>query len=90
MKRPGLRVRLWLAVMLLTGAALAAAIVGFNILLAGELDRSASSLVRSRSSAEIGVLRVKAGKIVAPEALNDSSKAGGSRVWIFTAAGAIE
>ena len=90
MKRPGLRVRLWLAVMLLTGAALAAAIVGFNILLAGELDRSASSLVRSRSSAEIGVLRVKAGKIVAPEALNDSSKAGGSRVWIFTATGAIE
>ena len=90
MTRAGLRLRLWLAVMLLTGAALAAAIVGFNILLAGELDRSANSLVRSRSSAEIDALRIQGGKIVAPEAINDATRVGGSRVWIFTAAGAIE
>ena len=88
--RIGLRLRLWLAVMVVTGAALAAAIVGFNALLAGELDRSAKSLVRSRSAAEIDVLRVENGRIVAPETLNDAARVGGSRVWIFTTAGAIE
>ena len=89
MKRVGLRLRLWLAVVLLTAAALAAAIVGFNLLLAGELDRSANSLARSRASAELDVLRIKAGKVVAPEG-GDTARVGGSRVWIFTTAGAIE
>ena len=90
MKRTGLRLRLWLAVVVLTGAALAAAIAGFNILLAGELDRSANSLVRSRASAELDAIRIENGKIVAPEAADGTSKVGGSRVWIFTTAGAIE
>ncbi len=90
MKRAGLRLRLWLAVVLLTGAALAAAIVGFNVLLAGELDRGADSLARSRASAELDVVQITNGTIVPRETADDAARVGGSRVWIFTAAGAIE
>lgn len=90
MRRTGLRLRLWLAVVVLTGAALAASIAGFNVLLAGELDRGADSLARSRASAELDVVRVEGGKIVALKSADDTSRVGGSRVWIFTATGAIE
>ena len=90
MRPTGLRIRLWLTVVVLTGAALAAAIAGFNVLLSGELDRSANSLVRSRASAELDAVRVVQGRIVAPEAANDAAQAGGSRVWLFTPTGAIE
>lgn len=91
MRRTGLRLRLWLTVVVLGGGALAAAIVGFNVLLAGELGRSGDNLVRSRASAQLDAIRTSGGRIVTPEPADDGTRTGGSRSWIFGAQGeAIE
>lgn len=86
----GLRERLWLSVVGATSVALLAAVAGFNLLLADQLDSSATSLVRARAAAQVDAVRVVGGKVLAPEASDDHAKTQASRVWVFSGAAPVE
>src|SRR5262249_48907090 len=66
-----IRRRLLLLVVLAVGMALAALILGFNLLLARNLSTDADRLARSRASAELGVVAVRHGRVVVVEAPDD-------------------
>jgi signal transduction histidine kinase len=81
MKRLGIRHRLLLVVATAVAVALAALIVGFNLLLDHNLNREADNLVRGRAAAELGQLHTEGGAIAVGEAPDDA--AGDSQVWVF-------
>ena len=65
MSRFGIRTKLLLVVASAVAAALAALIVGFNVLLVHTLSRNADSLVRARAGAEVALLRPENGRLAA-------------------------
>lgn len=82
MSRLPIRRRLLLAVIVTVGAALAAMIVGFNLLLAHNLSSDADRLARTRAVAELGVLAVRHGNVVVVETPDDLAP--DSFVWVFS------
>jgi signal transduction histidine kinase len=88
MSRLPIRHRLLLVVVLTVGAALAAMIVGFNLLLAHNLSGDADRLARTRASAELGVLAVKNGSMVVVEAPDDLAP--DAFVWVYSHGRTIE
>jgi two-component system, OmpR family, sensor kinase len=75
------RTRLLAIVLLALVAALAAATVGFNVLLSQASASDARSLLRERASSELALIDTRAGRIQTTEAADDAS--GDSNVWIF-------
>jgi len=88
MSRLPIRHRLLLLVVLAVGAALAALILGFNILLARNLSSDADQLARTRASAELGVVAVRDGRVTAVETPDDLAP--DSTVWVFSQGRAVE
>lgn len=77
----GVRTRLLLVVVGALAVALGIATIGFNVLLARASARDADTLLRSRASSELGLIRVVGGAIKVAETHDDPI--GDSRVWIF-------
>jgi signal transduction histidine kinase len=84
----GVRTRLLLVVVGALAAALGVATIGFNILLAHAASRDANTLLRSRASSELALLRVVGGSIKVAETRDDPL--GDSRVWIFRGTTPVE
>jgi signal transduction histidine kinase len=82
MSKLPIRRRLLLAVILTVGAALAALIVGFNLLLAHNLSSDANSLARTRAVSELGVVAIRHGNLVVVETPDDVAP--DSFVWVFS------
>lgn len=84
----GIRRRLFLAIVAAVAVALAALIVGFNLLLARTLSRDASDLVRTRAAAQLSLLRFNEGRISVGEAPDDA--AADAYLWVFSGRRAVE
>ncbi len=69
-------------------AVLAALTVGFNLVLDARLEHDANNVVESRAAAELSALRVAHGRIVLPEAPDESAL--DSQVWVFEGRRALE
>ena len=88
MNRLAIRHRLLLVVVLAVAAALAALIVGFNLLLAHNLAADADRLARTRASAELGVVEVKNGRVAVMETPDD--RAPDAFVWVLSGRRMVE
>ena len=77
----GLRTRLMLAVMAAMGVGLALLIVGFNVLLARQLDGDLGSVLRARAAAQLTTLSVLDGRLRVAEAPDEGAL--DSQVWVF-------
>jgi two-component system OmpR family sensor kinase len=90
LRRPaGLRDRLLAVVLLATVLALAATTVGFNVLLASRLDRTADDLLRTQVNTELAEIHVAGGRLTVP----DFPRTGvviDEPVWIFAGHRALE
>jgi len=88
MSRFGIRRRLEFVVVAAVAAAVAALLVGFNVILANSLDRNARDLMRSRAAAQLSLLRSNKGLL----SLIDVPDAAGpdANVWVFSEGKVIE
>ncbi len=84
----GVRTRLLLVVIGALAVALGVATIGFNVLLAHASKRDADTLLRSRASSELALLRVVGDTITVAETRDDPL--GDSRVWIFRGTQTVE
>src|SRR6202030_4681215 len=64
--------RLFFAVLLAVGAAVAAMVVGFNLLLAHNLGNDADRLLPARAGGELALLSVQHGRVVVSDAPDDA------------------
>ncbi len=88
MRRLGIRRRLLLAVVLAVTVALAALIVGFNLLLDNTLSRDTDRLLRGRVASELGLLGLDKGRLIvvkAPDAVATEAN-----VWVISADRTLE
>jgi signal transduction histidine kinase len=88
MRKLGIRRRLLLVQLAAVALAVAALVVGFNLVLQRTLDRDARALVRSRAAAQVSSLRVERGRLTVGEAPDNRSA--DSYVWVLTKAGILE
>jgi signal transduction histidine kinase len=88
MSRLGIRRRLQLVVVTAVALAVAALVIGFNLLLANSLDQTSRSLLRSRATAQLSLLRANHGKL----SFVDVPDAAGpdANVWVFSEGRLIE
>jgi signal transduction histidine kinase len=84
----GVRTRLLLVVVGALAVSLGVATIGFNVLLAHAASRDANTLLRSRASSELALLRVEGNTIKIGETRDDPL--GDSRVWIFRGTKPVE
>jgi two-component system OmpR family sensor kinase len=84
----GVRTRLLLVVVGALAVALALATIGFNVLLAHAASSDANTLLRSRASSELALIRVTGKSIRVAETTDD--RLGDSRVWIFNGTRVVE
>jgi two-component system, OmpR family, sensor kinase len=84
----GIRKRLQLVVVAAVAVAVAALLIGFNLLLANSLDSSARDLLRSRAAAQLSLLRSNHGQL----SFVDVPDAAGpdANVWVFSEGRLIE
>jgi len=84
----GIRRRLQLVVVSAVALAVAALLIGFNLLLANSLDTSSRDLLRSRAAAQLSLLRSNHGQL----SLVDVPDAAGpdANVWVFSEGRLIE
>jgi signal transduction histidine kinase len=84
----GIRRRLLLAVVAVVAVAVAALLLGFNVLLQSSLDKSSKDLLRSRAAAEVSLLRADGGTLT----LLDSPDAAGpeASAWVFSQGRVLE
>jgi len=88
MKRFGIRRRLLLVVVTTVAGAIAALVIGFNLILGHTLDSDARDLARTRATAELGVLTTSGSKVTVKEAPDDVSA--DAFVWVFSGETAVE
>jgi signal transduction histidine kinase len=84
----GIRRRLLLAVVALVAVALAALLLGFNVLLQSTLDKSSKDLLRTRADEQVSLLRVAGGELTlldAPDAAGPEANA-----WVFSQGRVLE
>ena len=82
MRPLGIRRRLLLSIVAIVTAAVAALLLGFNVLLAQSLDNNARDLLRSRAMQQLALLRTDNGSlsfIEAPETAGPDAN-----VWVFS------
>jgi signal transduction histidine kinase len=88
MTRLGIRRRLLLAVLAAVTAALAAMLVGFNLLLTHTLSHNIDDVLRARVAAELSVVRTKGDRVVVTEAPDDATVE--TNVWVFSRGRTLE
>jgi two-component system OmpR family sensor kinase len=88
MSRLGIRHRLFLVVVATVGVAVVALVLAFNLVLARTLTRDSRDLARTRAAAQLSLLSVKHGRLVAGEAPDDA--ASDAYVWIFSGSRPLE
>jgi signal transduction histidine kinase len=84
----GIRRRLLLAVVAVVAVAVAALLLGFNVLLQSTLDKSSKDLLRSRAAEQVSLLRVAGGELTlldAPDAAAPEANA-----WVFSQGRVLE
>jgi signal transduction histidine kinase len=81
MSRLGIRRRLLLVVVATLTVAMAALVAGYNVVLARNLDHSASDLARSRAEARVASLHVAGGELQVGEAPDEA--AADAYLWVF-------
>jgi signal transduction histidine kinase len=88
MNRFKIRTRLEIVVVAAVAAAVAALLVGFNLILANSLDRNSRDLLQSRAASQLSLLKSSNGQL----SLVDVPEAAGpdSNVWVFSGAQLIE
>ena len=84
----GLRMRLLVAVVAVVGVGLAALTVGFNVLLARQLDGDLDSVLRARAGAQLTTLSVVDGRLELSEAPDEGAL--DSQVWVFAGSRELE
>jgi two-component system, OmpR family, sensor kinase len=84
----GIRRRLLFAVVAVVAVAVAALLVGFNVLLQSTLDKSSKDVLRSRASEQVSLLRATGGRLV----LVDTADAARSEesAWVFSKGRVLE
>jgi signal transduction histidine kinase len=87
-RRLGIRRRLLLAVVVAVAIAIVGLVAGFNLILAGTLNRDARSLVRSRANAELDSLRTAGGRLSVGATSDD--RAVPDFLWVFAGTRALE
>jgi signal transduction histidine kinase len=88
MSRVGLRRRLFLTVLATVGVAIAALVLGFNLILAGTLTRDSRDLARTRASAQLALLNTAHGRLSVREAPDDA--AADAYIWVFARGAVLE
>ena len=88
MSRLGIRGRLFLVVVATVGVAVAALVLGFNLILVRTLDRDARELARTRASAQVALLTTARGKVSVREAPDDA--AADAYIWVFSRGAVLE
>jgi two-component system, OmpR family, sensor kinase len=88
MSGSGLRRRLFVVVVATVTGAVAALLLGFNLILGHTLDRDSRDLARTRASAQLGLLATRNGRLVVKEAPDDA--AADAYVWVFAGKVAVE
>lgn len=89
MSRLGIRGRLFLVVVATVGVAVAALVLGFNLILANTLTRESRDLARTRASAQLALLTTAHGRVTVREA-PDAAAADASTIWVFSRGAALE
>jgi two-component system, OmpR family, sensor kinase len=84
----GLRRRLFVVVIATVTIAVAALLLGFNVILGHTLDRDSRDLARTRATTQLGLLATRKGRLVVKEAPDDA--AADAYVWVFSGKTAIE
>ncbi len=84
--RSGLRTRLTLVTMLITGLVVAGVVVAVQLYLAQVSDSDSLHLARVRADAVAGTVRIQKGQVVVLEAASDSLD---RDVWVFDGAGRL-
>ncbi len=79
--RLGVRSRLLVAIVGAVAIALAVGVAAFNVFLGQRLSASATGLAKAQAEAELSSIRVRNGKLVAPEGPDEGTVS--SRVWVF-------
>ncbi len=87
MKPLGIRRRLLLLVVAAVTGAIAALVLGFNLILARTLDRDARDLARTRVAAQLDLLTTENGRLGVRDTSNDS--AGDAYIWVFSRNGVV-
>src|SRR5690242_15529967 len=85
----GVRARLLVTTVVAVAAALAALVVGFNLLLQGRLNAQATDQARTRATAALSSLAVRADHVRISEA-PDAAGGTGIPVWVFDHTRAVE
>lgn len=88
MSRLGIRRRLFLAVIATVGVAVAALVLGFNLILARTLTRDSRDLARTRASAQLALLTTAHGRVTVREAPDDA--AADAYIWVFSGGAVLE
>jgi signal transduction histidine kinase len=88
-RRAGLRDRLLGVVLLATVLALAATLIGFNLLLASRLNKTADDLLRTQINTELAEIRIDHGRLTVPDFRRDRPVID-EPVWIFSGREAVE
>ncbi|MGH3010143.1 MAG: sensor histidine kinase [Gaiellaceae bacterium] len=88
MSRLGIRRRLFLVVVATVGVAVAALVLGFNLILAGTLTRDSRDLARTRASAQLALLTTAHGRLSVREAPDDATA--DAYIWVFSRGAVLE
>lgn len=88
MSRLGIRRRLFLVVVATVGAALAALVFGFNVILSRTLSRDSRDLARTRAVAQLGLVATRNGRLTVKEAPDDASA--DAYIWVFSRGSPLE
>jgi len=89
MRRLGIRRRLFLVVVATVAGAIAALVLGFNVILGHTLDRDSRDLARTRATAQLDLLTTRNGRLSVRESPDDAAAADGF-VWVFSGGTAVE
>jgi len=88
MSRLGIRHRLFLAVLAAVAGAVAALVLGFNLILGDTLRRDARDLARARAAAQLALLTTAHGRLAVREAPDDA--AADAYIWVFSRTAVLE
>jgi signal transduction histidine kinase len=88
MNRLGIRRRLYLVVLTPVAVAIAALVLGFNLILGSWLNRDARDLARARANAQLGLLTTIQGHLAVRETPDDATA--DAYVWLFAGRKAVE
>src|SRR5581483_2335409 len=84
----GIRRRLFLVVVATVAVAVAALVLGFNLILARTLTRDSRDLARTRASAQLALLTTAHGRVTVREAPDDA--AADAYIWVFSGGAVLE